>query len=146
MAWTPDLALHQQELDRQHADLFRLIGAAVTAFETGATPGVKRAVDAFIDAMQAHAAGEEALMEEALYPERGRHRVAHEVFLADLRQLRAELEGVGPTPQVGDWLRIRVPEWLRFHILANDAPLAAHLARRPVAARGARRSDTRRSS
>jgi hemerythrin len=146
VAWSPELAVHHEELDRQHAELFRLLDAAAATFEAGSTPELVRAVAAFTEAMLAHTAWEEALMEESLFPDRGRHRVAHEVFLTDLQQLAAELKATGPTPQVGEWVRIRVPEWLRFHVAVNDAKLGAHLARRPAGARGARRGDTRRTS
>jgi hemerythrin len=82
--------------------------------------------------MLAHVATEEGIMDDALYPERGRHRLAHEVFLADLQLLGAELAAAGPTPRVLEGLRVRVPEWLRFHIAANDLPLGLFLARRPA--------------
>ena len=85
-------------------------------------------------------------MEESLYPERGRHRVAHEVFLTDLQQLQAELRLGGVSPLVREWVRVRAPEWLRFHIAVNDAPLGHHLARRPAAAQARRRVGARRTS
>jgi hemerythrin len=146
VAWTPELAVQHEGLDRQHAELFRLLDVAAATFETGTAAEVARATAAFTEAMLEHTASEEALMEESLYPDRGRHRVAHEVFLTDLQQLTAELKATGPTPQVGEWLRIRVPEWLRFHIAVNDAKFGAHLARRPASGRGTRRGDTRRTS
>jgi hemerythrin len=69
-------------------------------------------------------------MQGSVYPERARHRSAHELFIADLERLRAELSQTGATPHVAEWLRVRVPEWLHFHICTNDAPLAQFLARR----------------
>ena len=117
------------DLHGQHAELFRLLSAAALALETGDTRDVLGPLTAFIDAILAHCADEETLMEKGLYPDRGRHRVAHDVFRADLRQLTQELQASGPTPQVGEWIRIRLPEWLRFHIAANDVPLEAFLAR-----------------
>lgn len=146
MPFTPDLALHHEQLDRQHADLFRLLDEAAAAFEQGSTAALARAVAAFAEALLEHTATEEALMEESLFPDRGRHRAAHEVFLSDLQQLRAELDATGPTPQVGEWLRVRVPEWLRFHVAVNDTKLGAHLARRAASGRGAPRPDSRRTS
>lgn len=146
MAWTPELAVNHEGLDRQHAELFRLLDVAAATFQAGSGADVARAVAAFTEAMIEHTASEEALMEESLFPERGRHRVAHEVFLTDLQQLAAELEATGPTPQVGEWLRIRLPEWLRFHIAVNDAKFGAHLAQRPGNGRSPRRGDTRRTS
>jgi hemerythrin len=82
-------------------------------------------------------------MNETLYPERVRHRSAHELFVADFEQARAELRANGATPQVANALRRRVPEWLRFHIRVNDAPFGEWLARRrPLASQARpRRSD-----
>jgi hemerythrin len=142
---SPELVLHHEQLDEQHAGLFRLLEAAAVAHETGSAADVRRGLAAFLEAMLEHTATEEAIMEEALFPDRGRHRVAHEVFLADLQQLAAEVERTGPTPQVGEWLRVRVPEWLRFHIAVNDTKLGAHLAQPPASGRGARRPVGRRT-
>jgi hemerythrin-like metal-binding protein len=142
---SPDLLLHHQKLDAQHAGLFGLLEAAAVALETGSAGDLLRGLAAFHDAMLEHTATEEAVMEETLFPDRERHRVAHEVFLADLQQLVAEAERTGPTPQVGEWLRVRVPEWLRFHIAVNDTKLGAHLAKRPASGHGARRADGRRT-
>jgi hemerythrin-like metal-binding protein len=137
VALAPELLLHHGRLDDQHAGLFRLLEAAAVAFETGSADEVRRGLAAFHEAMLEHTATEEAVMEESLFPDRGRHRVAHEVFLADLLQLVTEVERTGPTPQVGEWLRVRVPEWLRFHIAVNDTKLGAHLAQRSASGRGA---------
>lgn len=127
--WTRDLALEHEELDHEHALLFARLDAVSALLDTGAPAEIERAVAALADALVSHLAAEEALMEEAHYPERGRHKSAHELFVADFLRMRAELREEGPTPFVASWLRIRIPEWLRFHIRVNDAPLAAHLAR-----------------
>ena len=145
MPWSSELSVHHEKLDRQHADLFRVLEQAAAVFEGGAKAALVQALDAFVHAMLEHTATEEALMEESLFPDRGRHRAAHEVFLADLQQLAAELHQNGPTPLVGEWLKIRVPEWLRFHVAVNDAKLGAHLAQRPGNGRSARRGDTRKT-
>jgi len=144
--WTKDLKIDHPELDRQHAELFRLVGAAAEAADGAPRPEVERAVQAFSDELMVHLSAEEGVMEDALYPERGRHKLAHELFVRDFMQLREELREKGPTPVVSAWLRTRIPEWLRFHILANDLPLAAHLAKRPRATAAARRGVSRRLS
>ncbi len=69
-------------------------------------------------------------MDEALYPERVRHRSAHELFMADFVRMRDLLEAAGPSAQVHDWITRRIPDWLRFHITVNDLPLGEFLARR----------------
>jgi hemerythrin-like metal-binding protein len=126
-----DLLLHHPELDRQHADLFAQLEAASEAFDLGTRTELLAALAHFTDVYLAHCAEEERLMEGSLFPDRGRHRMAHEVFTADLERLRQELELAGPTPVIGEWLKIRLPEWLRFHVAVNDAKVAQHLAAQP---------------
>jgi hemerythrin-like metal-binding protein len=147
--WSPELTLNNELLDEQHVELFRKLSAAAAALD-GPREGVAEAVDAFADALVTHLAVEERLMDETLYPERVRHKSAHELFVADLEKLRRELAAAGPTPAVADGLRRRVPEWLRFHTRVNDAPFGAFLARRrqlgPAAAARLPRDDGRRLS
>ena len=130
--WSPELTLNNELLDAQHVELFRRLSAAAAALD-GPREALTDAVDAFADALVSHLAVEEQLMDETLYPERVRHKSAHELFVADFEKVRGELHGSGGTPVVADGLRRRVPEWLRFHIRVNDAPFGAYLARRKAA-------------
>lgn len=127
--WTPELTLNVELLDVQHVELFRRLEEAAGAL-AGPRETLDAAVTAFADALMEHLVCEERLMDETLYPERVRHKSAHELFGADLEQMRAELRASGPTAALSDWLRRRIPEWLRFHIRVNDVPLAAWLQRR----------------
>jgi hemerythrin len=127
--WTPELTLNHDLLDDQHVEIFRRVAAAVAALD-GPRAALDAAVAALADALVTHLSSEERVMQETLYPERARHRSAHELFMADFVQLREELRTLGPTPAVADGLRRRVPEWLRFHIRVNDLPLGAYLSRR----------------
>jgi hemerythrin len=146
--WTPELTLNDELLDPQHVELFRRLADAAAALD-GTPEQANAAVAAFGDALVGHLTDEERLMEESLYPERIRHRSAHELFVVEFEQMRAELRVKGATPLVADSLRRRIPEWLRFHIRVNDAPFGAWLARRrpqPPEARGRKRDQGRRLS
>lgn len=145
-SWSKELSLDHVELDRQHAELFHLLEAAAAALEAAAPPGVERALSAFGDALLAHVSAEDALMDEALYPERGRHKLAHELFVRDFLQMREELRGTGATPVVAQWVGTRIPEWLRFHILVNDTPLGVYLAGRRASGKPAARGAAKRLS
>jgi hemerythrin len=141
-----ELRLDHPDLDRQHGELLQLLEAAAAACDLGNRAELLAALARFTDALLAHTAEEDRLMEDSLFPDRGRHRQAHELFLADLERLRLELEASGPTPVVDEWLRVRVPEWLRFHVAVNDTKVARHLAtQRGTAARAPRRPARRPS-
>jgi hemerythrin-like metal-binding protein len=127
--WTPDLLLNHDLLDGEHMEIFRRIADASAVLD-GPTAGVEKAVAALADALVTHLATEERLMDESLYPERARHRSAHELFMADFLQMRDELREKGPTPLVAEWIQRRIPEWLRFHVRVNDLPFGLYLSRR----------------
>lgn len=127
--WTPEVTLNHELLDRQHVEIFRRLQQAVAALDRSRAD-LEAAVAGLADALVDHVAVEERIMDETLYPERVRHRSAHEMFLADFGKLRDELRAQGPTASVAEGLRVRVPEWLRFHIRVNDQPLGLFLVRR----------------
>jgi hemerythrin len=142
----PELTLHHELLDAQHGEIVRRLEALSGALD-GPADGRAPAVAALTDALVTHLASEEQLMDDALYPERVRHKSAHELFMADFLQMRRTLDEVGASPEVADWVRHRLPEWLRFHVAVNDAPLAVFLARRrPQAAGRPARDGGRRPS
>ncbi len=146
--WTPDLTLNHDLLDAQHVDIFRRLREAAEVLD-GPVERVEAAVASLAETLVAHLAAEERIMDEVLYPERARHRSAHEMFTADFLRMREELGRDGATSVVADWLRRRLPEWLRFHIRVNDLPLAAFLARRSARApeeQKPRKDSTRRLS
>ncbi len=126
---TPDLILKHELLDQQHAEQFRCLQALADSLD-GPRDAVEAAVATFADALVTHLAAEERLMDESLYPERTRHKSAHELFMADFLQMRQTLREEGPSEAVRDWITRRIPEWLRFHISVNDYPLGVYLARR----------------
>lgn len=128
-----ELMLGQEPFDSQHAELLAALSEVSAVMRAGGDPtSIDPVLNRFADALLSHVAAEEAIMEEVRYPELARHRVAHELFVADFLQMRSELADRGVTPSIEGWIRTRIPEWLRFHILANDRPLAEYLARRPA--------------
>jgi hemerythrin-like metal-binding protein len=138
-------SLGNAELDRQHELIFERVAEAVAAMD-GSRATAEAALGRLADAFVEHFATEEALIDASAFPEGARHRAAHELFHADFRQLQAALAELGPTPELADWVRLRVAEWLRFHILVNDARLADHLARHPLAKGASARAGASRRS
>jgi hypothetical protein len=50
--------------------------------------------------------------------------------MQDFVQLVGELRSAGLSVPVVEWMTLRVPEWLKFHIQVNDRPLGRYLAAR----------------
>jgi len=133
---SPDCASGFAEMDRQHDRIFQRVELASLRAHSEDLPGTKRALQDLGDEIMAHFASEESLMAATAYPDRARHKSAHDLFMQDFVQLTRELDSVGLSAPTLLWISARVPEWMKFHIRVNDAPLGRHLAARaPRAAR-----------
>ena len=128
----PELVSGFEEIDGQHRTLFQRLDDAVQAVKADSLPATKHALQALGDYLLAHFAEEEKAMSAAAYPERGRHKSAHDIFMQDFVQLTRELDVTGLSVPVVEWIRTRVPEWLKFHIQVNDIPLGQFLSTRRV--------------
>jgi hemerythrin len=127
MAARTDPSAPWAEIEQQHDDLLRRARALSGHVRERDEAAALEALDAMLEATILHFKFEEDLMERTGYPERTRHRGAHDLFLQDLHALATELSDAGLTAEVETWATDRMPEWLSFHIQTNDAPLARHL-------------------
>jgi hemerythrin len=124
-----ELVVGFEAIDDQHRELLERLEAAGIAAATGDAGATRTALALVGDVLVAHFAAEEVFMAESLYPDRARHKAAHDLFLQDFAQLSRELEG-GLSDAVLHGIATRVPEWIKFHIRVNDVPLAEYLAAR----------------
>jgi len=125
-----ELASGFAEMDGQHGALLQRLDAALEAVRSDSLATTKRALQDLGDYLLAHFAEEEKFMAAAAYPERSRHKSAHDLFIQDFVQLTRELDLTGLSIPVAEWITTRVPEWLKFHIQVNDIPLGRFLSAR----------------
>jgi hemerythrin len=125
-----DLQVGFEEIDGQHGAILAALEEAQRALPARDLPALRAALAGLGDLLVAHFAAEEAFMAESLYPDRTRHKAAHDLFMQDLAQLVREVEGGGLGEQVSQWVNTRLPEWMKFHIRVNDLPLGRFLAAR----------------
>jgi hemerythrin-like metal-binding protein len=126
----PTLACGFEELDAQHRTLLDRVDAAAAAALHDDLAGTRAALADLRDALAEHFTAEESFMAATSYPERGRHKSAHDLFMQDFAQLGRELELAGLSPPNVQWITTRVTEWVKFHIQVNDLPLGRFLASR----------------
>lgn len=122
-----ELAVGFEEIDAQHRGIFEAMDAARVAAEAGDVAAARREVAGLGDLLVAHFSAEEGFMAESLYPDRARHKAAHDLFMQDFAQLGRELEA-GLSDLAVQWIVTRVPEWVKFHIRVNDSALGAYLS------------------
>lgn len=129
IGWGAELAVGWDEIDAQHREILVRVSDLHLLVERGDDFGAQAALDTLADIVVLHFATEQDLMDRSGYPDRVAHKGAHDLFLQDLHALSKEIDEVGLTEQVHEWIQNRMTEWLTFHIRTNDLPLGRHLAR-----------------
>ncbi|GEJ56135.1 bacteriohemerythrin [Anaeromyxobacter diazotrophicus] len=146
MRLTSELASGYEEIDGQHRVMLDRMEALARAAQADDLAQAKEMLSALGDYLVSHFQAEESMMAETAYPERGRHKSAHDLFMQDFAQLGQELSGQGLSPPILAWIGTRLPEWLKFHIQVNDLPLGRYLASRHFRPAAAPRVDKPRAS
>jgi hemerythrin len=125
--WDPALALGHKGIDGQHRELFRRLGALVSAMETGEDHEIPLLFDLLGEYLEKHFAAEEQAMAATAYPGANVHTAAHARFIREYAELRALYEANGATSGVAVKTRTWIEDWLRKHIRHVDHPFARHL-------------------
>jgi len=94
---------------------------------------LKKKVNEYIDHVKEHFANEERLMQEYNFPSYEMHKMAHDVFLADLQYAIKMWKSYGDINKVVSFVR-KTPEWIVMHVNSVDAPTANYLALKMEAA------------
>lgn len=122
--WKPDLATGLDHIDSDHQELFTIIEGMADAASLGSADRARALIGDFLEGCAAHFAGEEELMTACGYPAERQHREAHQLYLADVRSLQAQLEARGLTAGFRLFVTTRLVDWFIRHIRLNDVPLA----------------------
>ena len=86
-------------------------------------------LDEYIAHVHAHFANEERLMQEYDFPSYEMHKMAHDMFLADLEYATKNWKEYGNINKIINFVR-KTPEWIVMHVNSVDAPTADYLARK----------------
>ena len=84
-------------------------------------------LDEYIAHVTAHFANEERLMEHYGFPSYEMHKMAHDMFLADLEYATRQWKEYGDIKKIIYFIR-KTPEWIVMHVNSVDAPTADYLA------------------
>jgi hemerythrin len=127
--WTPDLAVGDAEIDRQHQELFAAVDALLEAMRVGKGKQEVEALLAFLERyVIEHFGAEERTMAQAKYPGLARQLAEHRAFTTDLALLGSQIRAEGARTTLVLQVNARVCGWLREHISKTDKALGRYLA------------------
>ena len=85
-------------------------------------------INEYIEHVNKHFANEERLMQEYNFPSYEMHKMAHDMFLADLQYATSQWRR-GDIKKIINFVR-KTPEWIVMHVNSVDAPTADYIARK----------------
>jgi hemerythrin-like metal-binding protein len=113
-----------RSIDQQHQELIRLINAVhETAQKRKTGDELMQQLTYLGQYAQNHFAHEEKIMGEHRCPAAGKNKAAHARFLQDYKDLVAQAQQTGPTPQLANSVKEMLAEWLASHICKIDTSL-----------------------
>ncbi len=90
---------------------------------------LEKKLNEYIEHVHEHFANEEQLMKEYNFPSYEMHKLAHDMFLADLAYATKSWKEYGDIHKIINFVR-KTPEWIVMHVKSVDAPTADYLARK----------------
>jgi hemerythrin-like metal-binding protein len=130
--WTPALEVGNEQMDRQHKQLVKILNELHQAMLAGSqTRDLVRVMEELILYTKYHFNTEERLMAEAGYPGLARHKQKHQALTAKVEEYAAEVLKGRATLSLSILQFLK--DWLNKHILGTDKEFAEFVRSRKVA-------------
>jgi hemerythrin-like metal-binding protein len=128
IAWSPDLATGNREIDSQHKQLFRLTSNLAAACLNGQGAGMLGETLDFLAAYTVrHFTDEENLQLAHNYPAYTEHKKLHDGFKETVAGLIAQYKTGGSSEELLEKVNSVIVHWLVEHIKQEDSKIAAHI-------------------
>jgi hemerythrin-like metal-binding protein len=116
-------------LDRPHRDLERCIRDLAEAVRARDLALVRGRACMLVEMLGEHFEAEEEMMRATGWSQIARHKECHARLLFQARRFE-RLVAVSPlTPDIASWAMNRLPELIRYHMIATDFGFARHAVR-----------------
>jgi hemerythrin-like metal-binding protein len=124
--WNDKYSVGVKKIDDQHRHLFKLTNDFHEALAVGtAQRDLGKALEALVDYTRFNFADEEALMDEADFPELAQHRLVHERLTREARDFYIRFVEGRPVSTLD--FAIFLSDWLVNHIIVMDKDIGIHL-------------------
>lgn len=124
--WADDMVIDHGPIDQDHRQLVDLVNALHTATTDGRGQEiVAKILDELVSYTVDHLRREEQLMESIKFPNLARHKIGHDKFMEQIRDLKHKYDAGSIT--VASQLSTVLRDWLSLHIRRNDKEMLVFL-------------------
>jgi len=125
--WTQNMSVGIDAIDHDHRVLLALVNQISSPENRGDQTAVEFVLDELLGYTALHFSREEALLEQAGYPDLENHRRIHRAMIEEVREMQCR-QMVAFTPRLGDDLHRFLGNWLTSHILGEDQCYVPYMA------------------
>lgn len=131
LTWSDELVMGDAHIDADHREMIARARSFVEALGSAAqTEEVSATLKFLLEFVRGHFAAEEALMTSLDYPQREKHRRAHEALFRELSALMVFARGPEEEAKLPGRVETFLHSYFKNHFHAHDAPVAAFVASR----------------
>jgi hemerythrin-like metal-binding protein len=116
-------------LDRPHREIERCIRDLAEAFRARDLSAARGQACLLVEKLGEHFADEEEMMRAAAWPHLVHHAECHAHLLFQVRRFERHIAVNPLTPDIASWAMKRLPELIRYHVMATDFGFAKHAVR-----------------
>ena len=134
IAFTEDLMMNVNSLDKQHEELINLLNNVEligTSEHANAKEETEKALEFLGQYIEKHLSYEEELMLEYDYPEYPWHVTWHEGYIGQFRNLKGEYAKNGPSKEFTHILTNFLMKWIITHIRNVDSDFGRFIKEHP---------------
>ena len=126
--WNEALSVGYEEIDEQHKELIKILNDFLNSMREGKAKTHVGEILRFLDSyVKIHFATEEKYMKEYLYEGYGRHKMDHEMFIAEFNDISRSLNENGVSSVLVMRVQKSLCDWLKNHILTVDTKMGKFL-------------------
>ncbi|TNE95217.1 MAG: bacteriohemerythrin [Gammaproteobacteria bacterium] len=130
IVWTPNYQIGIEVIDNQHRRIVEYINEVYAVREKQEPRGrLAEVLFDLVDYTMSHFAFEEALMDEAGYPDIALHRLTHDTFTRQIQTFKKRFEG---GEDIAEDLANMLQRWLLEHIVTDDVSYSEVVKRQIV--------------
>ena len=127
--WGDDLVIDNGPIDKDHRQLVDLVNELHTATTNGRGQEIiAKILDELIRYTVEHLQREEHLMASINFPNLVQHKMGHNLFMDEIRDLKKKYEAGSIT--VASQLSMVLRDWLSLHIRRNDKEILTFLKKK----------------
>ena len=126
---TPFVKMGLAPLDRPHRDLERCLRDLAEAVRARDIALVRGRACMLVETLGAHFEAEEEMMRATGWSQIARHKECHARLLFQARRFERLVAGSPLTPDIASQALNRLPELIRYHMIATDFGFAKHAVR-----------------